>query len=169
MRPSLAARAALALAAALLLACLAGCPGSTPRVVLYSAQDQEFAAGPFCSGWRPSWVLVWTVWRFTMLLMDQMEPRSPAKEIAEFHQVDHALRDQLSRSLEESERSEDCFRDLFEEAPIAYLYEDIDSRIIRANRSAMRMLGLKTEEVPGIFGKSLIVNSPENHSGSARW
>jgi iron(III) transport system substrate-binding protein len=45
MRPSRAARPALALAAPLLLTFLTGCPRSEPRVVLYSAQDQEFAAG----------------------------------------------------------------------------------------------------------------------------
>jgi iron(III) transport system substrate-binding protein len=42
MRPSFAARLGLALAVPLLVT---GCPSSTPRVVLYSAQDQEFAAG----------------------------------------------------------------------------------------------------------------------------
>jgi iron(III) transport system substrate-binding protein len=45
MRPSFSARRGLALAAPLLLACLTGCPKSEPRVVLYSAQDQGFAAG----------------------------------------------------------------------------------------------------------------------------
>ena len=99
-----------------------------------------------------------------MLLMDQMEPRSSVKQIAEFHPVDRAFRDRLGRSFAQPAHSEDCFRDLFEEAPIAYLYEAIDSRIIRANRTAMRMLGLKPEEVPGIFGKSLIADTPENHS-----
>src|SRR5579872_3812385 len=45
MPPSFAARLGLAVAVPLLLAGLAGCPRSEPRVVLYSAQDQEFAAG----------------------------------------------------------------------------------------------------------------------------
>jgi iron(III) transport system substrate-binding protein len=45
MRPSFAARLALGLAVPLLLTTLAGCPKPAERVVLYSAQDQEFAAG----------------------------------------------------------------------------------------------------------------------------
>src|ERR1700730_16806497 len=42
---------------------------------------------------------------------------------------------------ESTEIGEDRYRDLFEEAPIAYLFEGIDSRIIQANRTAMRILG----------------------------
>ena len=53
-------------------------------------------------------------------------------------------------------QSEESFRDLFEEAPIAYLYEGIDSRWIRANRAAMRILGVKPEEAVGLFGESLV-------------
>ncbi len=45
MRPSFAARPGLALAVPLVLASLTGCPKPAERVVLYSAQDQEFASG----------------------------------------------------------------------------------------------------------------------------
>jgi iron(III) transport system substrate-binding protein len=45
MRPSSAARLGLALLAPLLLTALTGCPKPAEQVVLYSAQDQEFAAG----------------------------------------------------------------------------------------------------------------------------
>ena len=57
--------------------------------------------------------------------------------------------------------SEERFRDLFDEAPIAYLYEGVDSRFIRANRAAMKILGLKPGEVEGTFGKSFFPDTPE--------
>ncbi|HLK80685.1 MAG TPA: sigma 54-interacting transcriptional regulator [Xanthobacteraceae bacterium] len=61
-------------------------------------------------------------------------------------------------------QSEESFRDLFEEAPIAYLYEGIDSRWIRANRAAMRILGVKPEEAAGLFGESLVAGTSDTRS-----
>src|SRR5215469_309469 len=52
-------------------------------------------------------------------------------------------------------------RDLYEEAPIAYVKEDLDSRWISANRAALRMLGIRPEEVPGLIGMSLVSKSPD--------
>jgi formate hydrogenlyase transcriptional activator len=60
--------------------------------------------------------------------------------------------------------SEERFRDLFEEAPIAYVHESLDSRFIRANRAAMRILGLKPEEVAGTVGHSLVPDTPDAQS-----
>jgi PAS domain S-box-containing protein len=57
--------------------------------------------------------------------------------------------------------SEERFRDLFEEAPIAYVNEQLDSKFIRANRAALRMLGVKPEEVPNTFGKLMAPNTPD--------
>ena len=57
--------------------------------------------------------------------------------------------------------SEERFRDLFDEAPIAYIYEGVDSRFMRANRAAMKILGLKPEEVEGTYGKSFFPDTPE--------
>jgi len=57
-------------------------------------------------------------------------------------------------------RSEERFRDLFDEAPIAYVHEGLDSRFIEANRTAMRILGLKPEEIAGMTGKSLVPDTP---------
>lgn len=57
--------------------------------------------------------------------------------------------------------SEERFRDLFEEAPIAYVHEGLDSKFIKANRAALRILGVKPEEVPFMYGKSLVPNTPE--------
>jgi formate hydrogenlyase transcriptional activator len=57
--------------------------------------------------------------------------------------------------------SEDRFRDLFDEAPIAYVIEDLESRFIRANRTAMRTLGITPEQVHGTVGMSFIPDTPE--------
>jgi formate hydrogenlyase transcriptional activator len=58
--------------------------------------------------------------------------------------------------------SEQRYRDLFEEAPIAYVHEDLDSRFVRANRAAIRILGLKSEEVASTIGMSLVADDPDN-------
>jgi PAS domain S-box-containing protein len=57
--------------------------------------------------------------------------------------------------------SEERYRDLYEEAPIGYVQEDLESRFISANRAAMRILGLKPDEVVGTIGMSLVADTPE--------
>jgi PAS domain S-box-containing protein len=57
--------------------------------------------------------------------------------------------------------SEERYRDLFEEAPIAYVHEDLDSRFLRANCAALRILGLKPDEVAGTVGMSLVPDTPD--------
>jgi formate hydrogenlyase transcriptional activator len=64
----------------------------------------------------------------------------------------------LERDLTESEQR---FRDLYEEAPIAYVKEDLDSRFISANRAAMRILGITPHEVAGTVGMSLVPDTPD--------
>ena len=63
--------------------------------------------------------------------------------------------------LEQLRQSEERFRDLFQEAPIAYVHEDLESRFISANKTAMRILGITPEQVPGMVGISLVPDSPE--------
>jgi formate hydrogenlyase transcriptional activator len=58
-------------------------------------------------------------------------------------------------------QSEERLRDLYEEAPIAYVKEDLQSRFISANRAAQRILGLKPEEVVGTLGLSLVPDRPD--------
>ncbi len=65
------------------------------------------------------------------------------------------------RLLKQLRQSEERFRDLFDEAPIAYVHEDLQSRFIRANRTAMRILGITPEQVPGTLGMSFVPNTPE--------
>jgi len=59
------------------------------------------------------------------------------------------------------QESEERYRDLYEEAPIGYVKEDLESRFIAANRAALRILGLKPEEVAGMAGLSLVPDTPE--------
>jgi PAS domain S-box-containing protein len=59
------------------------------------------------------------------------------------------------------EMSEQNLRDLFEEAPIAYVHEGLDSKFIRANRAAMRSLGITPEEVAGTYGRNFIPDTPD--------
>jgi len=70
--------------------------------------------------------------------------------------------EKLKRDAQEAlAESEERFRDLFDEAPIAYVNEGLDTRFIRANRAACRSLGIKPEEVPGTYGKSFVPDTPE--------
>jgi formate hydrogenlyase transcriptional activator len=69
--------------------------------------------------------------------------------------------EQLHQAKAELAQSEERFRDLFDEAPIAYIFEGVDSRTVQANRTAMRILGVKRGEIPGLFGKSLVPDMPE--------
>jgi formate hydrogenlyase transcriptional activator len=64
----------------------------------------------------------------------------------------------LQRQYDESEER---FRDLFDEAPIAYVNEGVDSKFIRANKTAMKILGIKPEDVPHTYGKTFAPDTPE--------
>lgn len=57
--------------------------------------------------------------------------------------------------------SETRFRDLFDEAPIAYVHEDLQSRFLSANRAALRILGVRPEDVPGFVGLSLVPDTTD--------
>jgi PAS domain S-box-containing protein len=57
--------------------------------------------------------------------------------------------------------SEQRYRDLFEEAPIAYVHEDLESRFLRANRAAMRILGITPDQVAGTVGMSFVPDTPD--------
>ncbi|CAN5237877.1 hypothetical protein BH10PLA2_BH10PLA2_03190 [soil metagenome] len=59
------------------------------------------------------------------------------------------------------EASEERFRDLYDEAPIAYVHEDLQSRFIRANKAALRILGITADEVIGMAGASFIPDTPD--------
>lgn len=65
------------------------------------------------------------------------------------------------RLEEENVQLREEFRDLFEEAPIPYVHEGVDSRFIRANRAALNTLGIKPEDVAETFGSSFVPDNPE--------
>src|SRR6266404_4293514 len=65
------------------------------------------------------------------------------------------------RAEQNRHASERRFRDLYDEAPIAYIYEDTESRFVSANRAAIKLLGLEPEEVRGTLGLSLVAPTPE--------
>jgi len=99
--------------------------------------------------------------RLSALVMDQMELRLATRKVAELEEVERRTGEQLREVSEALRTSEERFRDLFDEAPIAYVHEDLDTRFVRANRAAMRILGIKPEEIAGIFGKSLVPDTPD--------
>jgi formate hydrogenlyase transcriptional activator len=90
-----------------------------------------------------------------------MELRLYAERVARLERAERTVGEQLREANQRLAQSEERFRDLFEEAPIAYVYGDNDTRIIQANSAAMKMFGLKPEEIPGVFGTSLVPDTPD--------
>ncbi len=66
------------------------------------------------------------------------------------------------RTEQRLRESEQRYHDLFEESPIAYVQEGLDTRFIRANKAAMRALGITPDDVPHTIGRSFVVDTPEN-------
>lgn len=62
------------------------------------------------------------------------------------------------RMLRESEQR---YRALFDEAPLAYVVEDLESRFVSANRAALDMIGVRPDQVPGFVGQTLVVQTPD--------
>jgi PAS domain S-box-containing protein len=67
-------------------------------------------------------------------------------------------RAQMDATLRENEER---LRDLFDEAPIAYVHEGLDSKFIRANKTAMKILGITPDEVNNMYGASFIPDTPD--------
>jgi formate hydrogenlyase transcriptional activator len=87
------------------------------------------------------------------LLLFEAFAASAAAELCRVH---------LERNARETEA---CFRDLFDEAPIAYVHEDIESRFIHINKAAMNILGIREDEVHGFRGESLLLARSEAKPG----
>jgi formate hydrogenlyase transcriptional activator len=83
------------------------------------------------------------------LLVFRIFAARAAAELTRLH-----LEQQLRKSAER-------LRDLYDEAPIAYVNEDMESRFISANHAALRILGIERDEVPGFLGKSLVPDTPD--------
>jgi PAS domain S-box-containing protein len=65
----------------------------------------------------------------------------------------------MEQMLKESEQR---YRDLFDEAPIPYVYEDTDTRFVSVNQAAMKLLGLEPGDVPGTVGMTLVADTEQN-------
>src|SRR5262249_44730744 len=123
---------------------------------------ESLAALPLVSGDRASAVLFFMSAErgaYERLRRELIEQVAAAVAAALDNCLAHEeLRRQSKQALAESE---ELFRDFFDEAPIAYVHEGFDPRFIRANRTAMRILGIKPEEIAGTYGKSFIPETPE--------
>src|SRR4029077_14798383 len=95
------------------------------------------------------------------LTMNQMELRLYADKVARLERAERTIGEQLREANQRLAQSEEQFRDLFEEAPIAYVHQAIDARILRANRTAMKILGVKPGEIEGMEGTSFWSDTPE--------
>ena len=81
--------------------------------------------------------------------------------LRELQRQKESISDQLRQATAALAISEEKFRDLFDEAPIAYVHEGLDSKFIRANRAAMRAFGITPEEVEGTYGRDFVPNTPD--------
>jgi len=95
------------------------------------------------------------------LAMNQMELRLYAERVTRLERAERTVSEQLREANQRLAQSDEQFRDLFEEAPIAYVHQAVDTRIFRANRTAMQILGVKPDEIVGLLGSSLIPDTPE--------
>jgi formate hydrogenlyase transcriptional activator len=93
---------------------------------------------------------------------DQSMPHEPRKlfifRIFAARAAAELERVRMEQMLRESERR---YRDLYEHAPIAYIYEDLESRFVRANDAACKLLGIKPDEITSTLGVSLLAPTPE--------
>ena len=95
------------------------------------------------------------------LAMNQMELRLYAEKVAQLERAERTIGEQLRKANQRLAQSDEQFRDLFEEAPIAYVHQGFDTRIYRANRTAMKILGVKPGEIEGMDGNSFWSDTPE--------
>jgi PAS domain S-box-containing protein len=103
-----------------------------------------------------------TVFGHVAVFDERPMPEEPRKLLAFRIFAARAAAELARLHLEQQLReSEERLRDLYEEAPIAYVKEDLESRFISANRAAQRILGIKPEEVIGFVGKSLVPDTPD--------
>jgi PAS domain S-box-containing protein len=100
------------------------------------------------------------------LAVNQMELRLYAEKVAQLEQEQRTISTQLRDANQRLAESEEQFRDLFEEAPIAYVLQSADTRILRGNRTAAKILGVEPAELQGMTGTSFWAETAEaQHRG----
>jgi len=67
-------------------------------------------------------------------------------------------RERMDRQIKDNEER---LRDLFDEAPIAYVHEGLDSKLLRVNRTAMNSLGITPDQVESLYGRDFVPNTPD--------
>lgn len=97
---------------------------------------------------------------------DKPMPTDPlALSVMETFAARAAVELERERAFEDLERrrqeGDDRLRDLFDEAPIAYVNEGLDSKFLRANKSALKTLGITEADVPHTYGRDFIPNTPD--------
>ena len=95
------------------------------------------------------------------LAMNQMELRLYAEKVTRLGRIQRTTSEQLREANDRLAKSEEQFRDLFEEAPIAYVHQAVDTRILRANHPATEILGVKPDEIVGLLGTSFFPDTPK--------
>ncbi|MEQ8859168.1 MAG: sigma 54-interacting transcriptional regulator [Pseudomonadales bacterium] len=98
---------------------------------------------------------------FAMRASAELQRLSEVSVIKQQEQEQSRLSRELQDALEKLNDSERRYRDLFDEAPIAYVNEGLDSRFIQANKTALRILGIPPEKAVGFLGRSLAPETPE--------
>jgi formate hydrogenlyase transcriptional activator len=57
--------------------------------------------------------------------------------------------------------NEERMRDLFDEAPIAYVHEGLDTKLLRVNHAGLKALGITADQVKDLYGKDFIPDTPD--------
>jgi PAS domain-containing protein len=57
--------------------------------------------------------------------------------------------------------NEERMLDLFDEAPIAYVHEGLDTKFLRVNRTAMKSLGITASKVGSLYGRDFVPDSAD--------
>jgi formate hydrogenlyase transcriptional activator len=98
-----------------------------------------------------------------LAVFDELAMPSEPRRLYTFRIFAERAAAELERRRDEArlEESEQRYRDLYDEAPIAYVHEDLESRFISANSAAIRILGIKPDEVAGTIGASFIPDAPD--------
>ncbi|MCE9608720.1 MAG: PAS domain S-box protein [Chthoniobacter sp.] len=124
----------------------------TDRAVLASGQAREVAeAIPMPDGRLSEWLT-------TKFCMGSQNGRKLLGAMA----VDVTEQRQAERAVHESERK---FRELFDDAPVAYHELDLDNRITRVNAAELAMLGYAAEEMVGRSVWSFIFEEKPDEAG----
>jgi PAS domain S-box-containing protein len=98
---------------------------------------------------------------FAMRAAAELQRLSEVSIIKEQEQEQARLSRELQAALQQLSDSETRYRDLFDEAPIAYVNEGLDSRFIAANKTALRILGIPADKAVGFLGRSLAPETTE--------